>query len=382
VGGLVRTRAVSRALSLLQGGGVSLAWYGRQVVGRRQRPFLFYVIPGAGWVTDWIGYYITREIKRQFHWNAYTTTAPHLLTGQIVHFGEVGAFLASHHKPYARHNQLVCTFFHGSREARFAELSENVDAFLAHEQQLTKVVTACSLMVSRLQTWGVKPEKIALLPIGIELTRFQPASPSVRVAHRRQWGIPEDAFCIGSFQKDGVGWGEGDTPKLVKGPDIFLEVIANLYARYPNLYILLTGPSRGYVKQGLDKIGVPYQHRFLDDYETIVRMYHLLDAYLVSSREEGGPKAVLESLATAVPLVSTRVGMAIDVIQHGVNGLLADVDDAPTLTEQMSRLIESPELRHHLAANGLQTVQAYHWPLIAARYYHELYEPLLKEPLR
>ena len=36
-------------------------------------------------------------------------------------------------------------------------------------------------------------------------------------------GIPEDYTVIGSFQKDGKGWGEGLKPKLIKGPDILLK---------------------------------------------------------------------------------------------------------------------------------------------------------------
>jgi glycosyltransferase involved in cell wall biosynthesis len=364
---------------LLFGGGVSLAQQGLKLVGYRARPYLFYLIPGAGWVTDWVGHYVTREIRRQFHGPAYTTTAPHLLSGQIVHFGEVGAFLASRHKAFARRNQLLCTYFHGSRDPQFEELARHVELFLAHENQLVKVVTACTLMALRLQEWGVSPGKIVCLPLGIDLKSFRPGNHANRLAVRRQLAIPETAFCVGSFQKDGVGWGDGLQPKWIKGPDLFLEVIAGLYARHPNLYVLLTGPARGYVKAGLQQIGVPYQHHLLNDYQTIVAMYHALDAYLISSREEGGPKAVLESLATAVPLVSTRVGMAPDLIQHQFNGLLADVDDVPALTEQMSLLIESLELRRHLAVNGLQTIQAYDWPIIAARYYHDLYEPLFRD---
>ena len=49
----------------------------------------------------------------------------------------------------------------------------------------------------------------------------------------------------------------------------------------------------------------------------------------VSARasDEGGPRAALEAMATGVPLVSTRVGQAADLVRHGENGWLADVDD-------------------------------------------------------
>ena len=41
---------------------------------------------------------------------------------------------------------------------------------------------------------------------------------------RTRLGLPGSAFVVGSFQKDGVGWGEGLEPKLIKGPDVLLAV--------------------------------------------------------------------------------------------------------------------------------------------------------------
>ena len=50
--------------------------------------------------------------------------------------------------------------------------------------------------------------------------------------------------------------GDGVEPKLVKGPDVFLKGVAKLAVDH-RLFVLLTGPARGYVKRGLDAIGVP-----------------------------------------------------------------------------------------------------------------------------
>ena len=91
---------------------------------------------------------------------------------------------------------------------------------------------------------------------------------------------------IGNFQKDGDGW-FGNNPKLIKGPDIFLKVIKILKDKIPNLYIFLTGPSRGYTKIGLRKMGVPFYHRYFRSYEDIIKSYKSLDTYLFCSREEG-----------------------------------------------------------------------------------------------
>ena len=185
---------------------------------------------------------------------------------------------------------------------------------------------------------GIDPAKVFRIPIGIELAHFRPRTPESCRTVRAELGLPQDAFVVGSFQKDAVGWGEGREPKPIKGPDVLVRTLAELRERVPELHVLLSGPARGYVKEGLERHGVPCVHRLLDRYEGVARLYHALDAYLVPSRQEGGPKAVLESMASGVPLVSTRVGQAVDLVRDGENGWLVDVDDVAGLVERLAAL--------------------------------------------
>ena len=97
--------------------------------------------------------------------------------------------------------------------------------------------------------------------------------------------------------------------------------------------MLLTGPARGYVRRELERLGIPYRHVSARSRDELARAYHALDVYLVASRQEGGPKAVLEAMAAGVPLVSTRVGQAQELVEHGIDGWLVDVEDAEGLAE-------------------------------------------------
>ena len=72
------------------------------------------------------------------------------------------------------------------------------------------------------------------------------------------------------------------------------------------------------------KTRINYIHKYIDDYRFISKYYHALDMYLVTSREEGGPKAVLESMATGVTIVSTPVGQGKDLIINGYNGWISN----------------------------------------------------------
>ena len=131
-------------------------------------------------------------------------------------------------------------------------------------------------------------------------TCFRSARRRRRGAPRaRALGLPASAFVVGSFQKDGVGWGEGLEPKLIKGPDVLLAVaerLARARARAPRS--CSPGPARGYVRAGLERLGIPYRHLLLPDVDAVAEVYRAIDVCLVASRDEGGPRAVLESMAT------------------------------------------------------------------------------------
>jgi glycosyltransferase involved in cell wall biosynthesis len=222
----------------------------------------------------------------------------------------------------------------------------------------------------------VPREKLVRNPLGVDLQRFRPSDAATRAKRSAELGIPQDAFCIGSFHKDGQGWDEGMEPKLIKGPDVFVKAMEKVYKHHP-VFVLLSAPARGFVKNGLDQLGVSYRHIILEDFHDVPSLYAALDLYLITSREEGGPEGVLEALASGVPLVSTKVGLAPDVVTHGEDGLLTEVEDIDGLAKQMIRLIEDRQLREKLLRNGLETIKPYDWKTIAARYYHELYAPLL-----
>jgi glycosyltransferase involved in cell wall biosynthesis len=373
---LKRASKITRLWEALSVVPASAAQLGRARLGIANRPGLYYVAPDHEWVTYWVGYYITRLIRQQFNWPARLISTPQFLTGQILHYGELGTFLHSLGTARNNRNILLMTLFHGDLNPGFPELRDSVQRCLDNLDKLACLHTASRIMYNRLLDWGAPEEKVVRIPLGVDLKLFAPPTAEQKKRLRQQLGIPQGAICIGSFQKDGVGWGAGLAPKLVKGPDIFLKVIERLKREF-KLFVLLTGPARGFVKRGLEALGVVYRHDILQDFTAIPDYYRALDLYLVTSREEGGPKAVLEALASGTPLVSTRVGLAPDIIQHAKNGLLADIEDVETLAKQAARIIEDNDLRQRLIAQGLADIVQYNWDNIAASYYYQLYQPLL-----
>jgi len=236
-------------------------------------------------------------------------------------------------------NKLAFDYFHGDPSIS-PEFTHLFASLKQRRKYFQRIRVSHSGIETLLRDNGFEKE-VFRIPIGLELDWFPLQTPETKKNARNKLGIPQTAVVIGSFQKDGNGWGEGREPKLIKGPDVLLKTLEILKPKIPELFVLLTGPARSYVKNGLESLNIPYKHHYLQDYRKISIFYQALDAYLVTSREEGGPKAVLESMASGVPLISTKVGQAQDLVEHGVNGWLSEVEDTESLADNVMRVIES-----------------------------------------
>lgn len=346
-------------------------------IGKKPHSVLYYVIESADWSTKWVGKYITKYLNNQNLLKAKITTTHRGVHNQIIHFGSRNLFLRNTWEKVDPSNKIVFTWFHGTEKDENPANLAMIKALPKASKKADIVHTSCTISKENLIRWGVPEKKIVVVPLGVDLNIFKPVSEVQKDTIRKELGLPRDKVIIGSFQKDGVGWGEGWEPKWIKGPDIFVKVIDKLKTEY-NIFVLLTGPARGYVKKELDSIGVPYKHFFLKNYPEIPKYYNALDLYLVTSRAEGGPKAVLESMSTGVPLVSTKVGMAPDIMKEGHNGLLTEVDNVVTLLEKAVRIIEDKNLANHLVNNALNTVKEYSWEKIAKEYHEKIYSKILE----
>jgi len=102
--------------------------------------------------------------------------------------------------------------------------------------------------------------------------------------------------------------------------------------------------------------------------DEMVGFYQNLDACICTSRVEGGPHSLLEASACAVPIVSTRVGLAPELIRHGENGLLIDRSRG-AIQEAVTHLRDSPDLRAAMGVRAREVVeQGWTWDSQALHY--------------
>ena len=263
---------------------------------------------------------------------------PRLLSAsrdQAAFFGSQFTLLAEPWRGYP--HALATAYFHGRPGTPgMPEFDTAYESLVTHHCELDRVQVTHAEMHDLVLSSGIDPAKVFRIRIGVDVGLFPERTADDRAAARRELGLPQQAYVVGSFQKDGVGWGDGREPKLIKGPDVLVEAMRILRERRPELTILLCGPARGFVRAGLERHGIPYVHVRPETYAGVAGLYAALDAYVVPSRQEGGPKSVLESMASGVPIVSTRSGQAAELIEDGVNGRLVDVEDAEALADALA----------------------------------------------
>ncbi|NBA96330.1 glycosyltransferase [Pseudomonas sp. R5(2019)] len=156
-----------------------------------------------------------------------------------------------------------------------------------------------------------------------------------------------------------------------KGPDLFLDALIPLAREHSHLHAVMLGdgPERDVLQSRIDDAGLGSNIQ-LPGYQTEMRHWWMqLDLLVISSRTEGTPMIMLEAMQAGVPVVSFAVGGIPDVLEDGINGLLAEPANSAALAACIDRLIDDPGLARALAERARHTQQdRYHLPVLAERW--------------
>ena len=264
------------------------------------------------WAIYWEGIGISKAVNQKYTTPIMVVTSKvHRVRSPIIHFGsqymwEIWRDLIP------RTSKVVVNFFHGKPDDG-DDVARHILDFVKNSKRIDKIIVSNSITYERLLSWGIEKDRLTKIFIGVDRSLFVQKDEKLNRAVRESIGFTSSDFVIGSFQKDGVGWGDGLESKLIKGPDILVQSLVEV-SKSRKIKVLLIGPSRGYVTKKLTEFGVEFKYLQVNDYKEMPQFYNALDLYLITSREEGGPKGLIEALASSVPIVSTPVGMSVDLL--------------------------------------------------------------------
>ena len=197
--------------------------------------------------------------------------------------------------------------------------------------------------------------EVLALPNAIDAGEYrrQGGAGDIRV----ELGIEPDAPVVGVVSRF--------TPH--KHPLQILEVARLTAAVLPRVRFLFVGGFKDSLFERAvlarrDELGLGGSCRFLGHRSDPARFYRGIDVLLHASEREGHPKVFNEAMVFSRPIVAARAIGSIDVVEDGVNGLLAEPADAPGMAAALLKLLQSADLRRQMGEAGRRRVETLYSP--------------------
>jgi len=193
---------------------------------------------------------------------------------------------------------------------------------------------------------GFPLERIRVIHNGADLSRFGRAP---RATVRRELGLADDAFVFGTV---GRLVPVKDHAAFITAAGVLLK--QGLQCR---AFIVGDGPLHDTLERQIAECGLGSTVTLLGNRNDVERVLMALDLFVLSSKSEGLPNTVLEAMASGLPVISTAVGGADELVVPGVTGLLVPPGDPGALAAAISHLHAVPDRRACFGAKGRQRAQ-------------------------
>lgn len=187
-----------------------------------------------------------------------------------------------------------------------------------------------------------------VVPLGFDLAPFAAVDAAARTEARRTLDLPPGVPVISTVGR----------LTAIKQHRLFLDVIRRTTAGHPDVVALIAGGGelQAQLEAHAAALGIAGNVRFLGWRRDLATIYGATDVFLLTSRNEGTPVALIEAMATGVPGVSTAVGGVKDVINSPEVGLLAPFGDADALAGHVNELLSDAARRDTMGAGARATV--------------------------
>jgi glycosyltransferase involved in cell wall biosynthesis len=212
------------------------------------------------------------------------------------------------------------------------------------------------------------PTKLRVITNGVEVERYTQSSEA-RSALRRAFGIPEDAWVIGTVGRL--------APE--KDHELLIRAVEPLLCERCWLVIVGDGPQAAELRDLVERMPARRFVRLTGARDDVDRLLSVFDVFALSSSTEGLPLVVPEAMAAGLPVVSTAVGGLPDVVHEGRTGYLVRPNDEHALRAALRALQDDPERARAMGQLARQVAEEQYSALRMARDYMGLYESVLKK---
>lgn len=257
------------------------------------------------------------------------------------------------------------TWLYKTIERRLAKISTGIVAISPmQKEELGAVHGICS------------PDKIKVIPLGFDLSKFRENLPEKRMETRQKWNLGDEEIAVAIVGRLAP----------IKNHGLFLDVIRllaekGIKARY---FIVGDGQEKASIEQRAKELEDTYGVKIeLTSWIKDIATFNAgMDIICLSSDNEGTPVSLIEAQASGIPVISTDVGGVKDILAEGETGFVVPKNDVKSFGEKLQLLIENKEIRLKMSQNGWNFVRdKFHYTTLVKNmedYYAELIEKTRK----
>lgn len=141
-----------------------------------------------------------------------------------------------------------------------------------------------------------------------------------------------------------------------KNQQLLIRAFADMHREYPEYQLVIygEGPERENLEKLAEELGVSEWVSMPGNKKNIFDYIASAEMFVLSSNYEGMPNALIEAMCLGLPVVSTKVSGAIDLIRHDENGLLAECGSQEQLKQMMIKIASDAQLRKSYGENAVQ----------------------------
>lgn len=209
------------------------------------------------------------------------------------------------------------------------------------------VIVASNVMARHMmENFGVPFNRIRLVPRGVDLRKYKFKETDAK---------PRGEYTIGIIGRI--------TP--LKGHSDFLKAVSLIFRQMPHIKVLIVGSTpknkqkyKDELKILIRRLGVANIVEFLDHSDNVPELLNRLDVLVMASVvPEGFGRVIIEAQATGVPVVATRVGGVVDIIEDGANGILTYPKDPSSLAGGVLKVLRDREFAKAIAEEARRRVE-------------------------
>jgi glycosyltransferase involved in cell wall biosynthesis len=191
---------------------------------------------------------------------------------------------------------------------------------------------------------GLEVERFAVKRNGVDLASLRPADPKDLAALRARLGIPPKALIVGSIYR----------LNEEKRPLLWIQTAREIAKQLPDCHFVIfgKGPLRDELQQLAARSGVADNLHCPGTVADATLGLSLFDIFLLTSRVEGTPNALLEASALGVPVVTTNAGGAREAVVEGVTGYIVDPPEPELIAARVVQIARALNWRERVKTAG------------------------------